>query len=233
MALTVADIEAIAQAAKAHNVKAMEGFMYRFHPQHARVKAIIDSGLIGEVRNTHASFSFTMRPARMYRLAEDVSKGGGAMWDIGPYAIHTSRLWFNEQPKSVVAMAKYVESGADITTSGIINYGDGKFAHFDVSFERTRQSEYTIVGTKGGIKCHTTWQLPGDTPVISWWTEDGKAAEERLPAANHFNLEIEHFSDCVLSDKAPLLSLEDAKANCALIVATLASAASGSLIKLG
>jgi predicted dehydrogenase len=154
------------------------------------------------------------------------------MWDIGPYAIHTSRLWFNQQPKSVTAMAKYAASGADITTSGIINFGEGMHAHFDVSFERSRQSEYIIIGTKGGIKCQTTWQLPGDVPILSWWTEDGKATEERLPPANHFNLEIEHFSDCILSDKAPLLTLADAKANCALIVATLASSASGQVVKL-
>jgi len=233
MALAVAAIKAIEQAAKVRNIKVMEGFMYRFHPQHARVKEIIDSGVIGEVRNTHASFSFMMRPARVYRLAESVSKGGGAMWDIGPYAVHTSRLWFNEPPKSVIAMAKYAESGADISTSGIINYGNGKFAQFDVSFECSRQSEYTIVGTKGGIKCHNTWQLPGDVPVISWWTEDGKATEERLPAANHFNLEIEHFSDCVLLDKAPLLTFADAKANCGLIEATLQSAERGEVVNLG
>ena len=80
MALTVADIDAIAEAAARHKVKVMEGFMYRFHPQHARVKALIESGLIGEVRSVRSSFSFMMRPARLYRLAEDVSRGGGAMW---------------------------------------------------------------------------------------------------------------------------------------------------------
>ncbi|MDP3777665.1 Gfo/Idh/MocA family protein [Methylotenera sp.] len=232
MALTVTDIKLIERAAKVHNIKVMEGFMYRFHPQHSRVREIVDSGVIGEVRNTHASFSFMMRPSRIYRLAETVSKGGGAMWDIGPYAVHTSRMWFNELPKSVLAIADYSESGADVTTTGIINYGDGKFSQFDVSFERTRQSEYTIVGTKGVIKCHNTWQLPSDEPVISWWTEDGKIIEERLLAANHFNLEIEHFSDCVLSNKAPLLSFADAKANCELIEAILHSAASGKVVSL-
>jgi hypothetical protein len=38
-----------------------------------------------------------------------------------------------------------------------------------------------------------------------------------LPKANHFNLEIEHFSDCVLNDKAPLLTFADAKGNCKAI----------------
>lgn len=232
MALSVADIDAIETAARRYKVTVMEGFMYRFHPQHARVREIIASGLIGDIRSVRSSFSFMMRPARMYRLAEHVDRGGGAMWDIGCYAIHALRMFFDQPPLSVMAMAKYVESGADISTSGILDYGDGKFAQFDFSFERARRCEYEIVGTQGGLKCHVVWQLPGDVPVISWWTEDGRQGEERLPASNHFNLEIEHFSDCVLKGKEPALSLDDARENCLIINAALQSAATGVAVKI-
>lgn len=232
MALTVTDIEAIKASANQRNVTVMEGFMYRFHPQHTRVQELIRLGIIGEIRSVHASYSFMMKPARIYRLIESVENGGGAMWDIGCYAIHSARMFFDEAPLAVTAVAKYVESGADITTSGIIDYGAGKFAHFDFSFERARRCEYEIIGTKGGIKCHTVWQLPGDVPVLSWWTEEGRQCEERLPADNHFRLEIEHFSSCVLTGNKPLLPLEDAKANCQVIVAALQSAAQGRVVRL-
>jgi D-xylose 1-dehydrogenase (NADP+, D-xylono-1,5-lactone-forming) len=232
MALTTEDITKIELAAVLHGVKVMEGFMYRFHPQHGRVKAIIDSGAIGEIRHTHSSFSFFMGPSRLYRIEKDTLSGGGAMWDIGPYAIHTARLWFDEQPKSVMAFSDFSVSGADTSTSGVINYGGGKFAHFDVSFEKSRQSEYTIIGTKGGIRCHTTWQLPGTLPVITWWGEDSILIEERLEARDHFVLEIEHFSNCILQHTSPLLTLSDAKQNCALIVAALKSATTGSEVFL-
>lgn len=231
MALTVAAIEAIAIAASEQNVTVMEGFMYRFHPQHARVQELIQSGLIGDIRSLRSSFSFMMRPARMYRLVENVDNGGGAMWDIGCYAIHCARLFFDQQPLAITALSKYIESGADVTTSGIIDFGDGKFAHFDFSFERARRCEYEIIGTKGGIKCHNVWAMPSDVPVVSWWTEDGQHAEEQLPPANHFQLEVEHFSQCVLEGKAPLLSLEDAKNNCQLVVAALQSVAQQQIVK--
>jgi predicted dehydrogenase len=232
MALTVADIEMIKAAALQHKVTVMEGFMYRFHPQHARVRELIASGLIGELRSVRSSYSFMMRPARMYRLTESVENGGGAMWDIGCYAIHSARMFFEQPPVAVTAVAKYVESGADIATSGIIDFGDGKYAHFDFSFERARRCEYEIIGTKGGIMCHNVWCMPGDVPLLSWWTEDGRQGEERLLAANHFRLEIEHFSACVQNSNAPALPLDDAKANCQVIVAALQSAACGQLIKL-
>jgi predicted dehydrogenase len=232
MALAAADIDAIAIAARRYNVTVMEGFMYRFHPQHARVLELIRSGLIGEIRSVRASYSFTMRPARMYRLTENIARGGGAMWDIGCYAIHSLRMFFEQAPLSATALAKYVESGADIAGSGILDFGDGKYAHFDFSFERARRCEYEIVGTKGGVKCHIVWQLPGDVPVVSWWTEDGRQGEERLPAADHFRLEIEHFSDCVLNGKEPALSLQDARDNCRTIAAAIRSAAEGRVVEL-
>lgn len=232
MALTVTDIDAIAAVANAHKLTVMEGFMYRFHPQHERVKELLASGCIGEIRSVRASYSFMMRPARLYRLADSVERGGGAMWDIGCYAIHALRMFFEQAPVAVTALSNYAESGADITTSGIIDYGAGKFAHFDFSFERARRCEYEITGSKGGLKCHTVWQLPGDVPVISWWTEDGFSGEERLPAHNHFRLEIEHFSASVLNGTLPALSLDDAKGNCQIIVAALQSAAEGRVVSL-
>jgi D-xylose 1-dehydrogenase (NADP+, D-xylono-1,5-lactone-forming) len=236
MALTVADIEKIEQAALKNNVKVMEGFMYRFHPQHARIQEIVASGLIGDVLSARASYSFLMRPARMYRIASGTEQGGGAMWDIGPYAIHSLRWVMGlgvgvsdvkpAEPKSVIAHAKLNEVGADIVTSGVLDFGCDKegralFGHFDLSFERSRKSEYEIIGTKGWVKCHAAWVFQNDVPVISWATEDGKYAEERFAPSNHFNLEIEHFSDCVLNNKPTHLTFTDAKANCKAIEAVL------------
>lgn len=223
MALTVADIDAIEAAAKANNVIVMEGFMYVFHPQHDFVRSLIELGKIGEVRTVKTAFAFPMKAARTYRITRDIEHGGGAMWDIGPYAIHTARLWFEHEPSAVMAMGKLNEHGADVSLSGIFDFDDGCFAHFEMSFEHARRSEYEIIGTLGGIKCNVVWQHHADEPVISWWTDVGEQEDVSLPAANHFNLEIEHFTDCVLTGKPPRLSLADARANCVAINAALQS----------
>lgn len=247
MATTLQDIEAIESAALKNKVKVMEGFMYRFHPQHARVQEIVESGLIGDVLSARASFSFLMRQARMYRINRSMKDGGGAMWDIGPYAIHSLRWAMGlgngakngvpAEPKAVIAHAKLNEHGADLVTSGVLDFGvdaEGcaRFGHFDISFERSRKSEYEIIGTKGWVKCHAAWVFQNDVPVISWALEDGKYAEERFAPSNHFNLEIEHFSDCVLNDKPTHLTFADAKSNCTALQASIHAAVSGTKIAI-
>jgi D-xylose 1-dehydrogenase (NADP+, D-xylono-1,5-lactone-forming) len=236
MAITVADIEKIETLAKSKNVKVMEGFMYRFHPQHAKVRELIESGLIGDVLSCRASFSFLMPSARMYRINRSMANGGGALWDIGPYAIHALRWCFGGnkaplEPKSVIAQAKLNEHGADTVMSGVFDFGQdtqgrARYGHFDISFERARKAEYEIIGDKGAIKCHNMWVYPTDDPVISW-EAGGKSETIVLPRANHFNLEIEHFSDCVLNDKTPLLSFADARANCTALRASMDAASRG------
>ncbi len=232
MALSVDDIEKIEAAASKHKVFVMEGFMYQFHPQHARIQRLIDSGIIGDIRSVRSCFSFMMQPARKYRLAETIANGGGAMWDIGCYAIHTARRYFKTPAVAITAMATHTETTADLSCSGIIDYNDGKFAQFDFSFERARRAEYEIIGTKGGIKCHNVWAKSTEMPVISWWTEQGDIKEESLALENHFRLEIEYFIACVFNQTSPAGFFQDAKDNCKMITATLESVALGQKITL-
>lgn len=234
MALKVSDIEAIQQAAANHQVTVMEGFMYRFHPQHQKFIELLNSGLIGEVRTVRSCFSYPMQPARHYRIAIPIEQGGGAMWDIGCYAIHAARFPFqNIQPIAVSAMAKHIENGADISCSGLMDFGEGRYAQFDFGFEHARRAEYEVIGTKGGFKCHNVWAKANELPVISWWTESGQQCQESLPLANHFRLEVEHFSNCVLNHQSPLLTFDDAKQNCQVINAVLDSIKNARVEKTG
>lgn len=223
LALTVADIDTIAAAASQHGCRVMEGFMYRFHPQHQAIQQIITAGTIGEVRSVRSCFSYPMQPAREYRIADTIANGSGAMWDIGCYAIHALRLPYADAcAKSVFAMATHTSSGADLSCCGVIDFADGKYGHFNFGFQQARRAEYEVIGSTGGIKCHNVWAKAADTPVISWWNSDGEFSKT-LPCANHFVLEVEHFADCLLQNKPPMLTLADAADNCRIINAALAS----------
>ncbi len=221
LALKPEEVSAIRKEAERRGLKVMEGFMYRFHPQHRRVWELIGEGLVGEVRAVYATFSFPMVPARLYRISRPIERGGGALWDVGCYAVHAARWFFENGPKRAVGYFKLNQHGADTMDDGLLDFGDGRVAHLRFGFEQARKAEYQIIGTEGGITCHNVWAKPNEIPLISWWQMNGRRGEEVLPPANHFRLEIEHFADSLLNDHEPLLSLSDAEENCRVLNALL------------
>ncbi|MBM3359836.1 MAG: Gfo/Idh/MocA family oxidoreductase [Betaproteobacteria bacterium] len=210
IALHSKEVKALQKAAEKNHVKVMEGFMYVFHPQFDRVKEIISSGLLGDVQYVHSMFSFPIQPARFYRINRSIENGGGALWDIGPYAIHTIRQCFEQNPLSIVAKSHLNEHRADLTTSGIIDFGNNRRAQFDISFECIRRSQFEIFGSKGKLMCHTLWQHENDEALLTLTTDTDGAKNEHIKKANHFTLEIDHFNQCIINNTAPKLSLNDA-----------------------
>src|SRR5690625_2330163 len=85
-ALTTEEVYEIKKACEENNVLFMEAFMYYFHPQHNRVKEIIDTGEIGEVTFMQAGFSFYLaEERRAHNIRMSGEKGGGSIYDIGCY----------------------------------------------------------------------------------------------------------------------------------------------------
>ena len=210
MAIKSEEVKILIKEASKNNVKIMEGFMYAFHPQFDRIINTIKSNILGDINYAHSMFSFPIKPARFYRINRSMENGGGALWDIGPYAIHTIRQCFKENPKRVKAIAKLNEHGADISMSGLIDFGNDKRATFDISFECTRRSEFEAFAPLGRIKCPIVWQPEDKQAKIIINTESSDLTEEVVPAANHFVLEINHFNKIISSDVVSKLSNEDA-----------------------
>jgi len=210
MAINSIDVELLISESIKYNVKIMEGFMYAFHPQFDRINNIINSKILGEINYAHSMFSFPIKPARFYRINRSMIKGGGALWDIGPYAIHTLRQCFKENPRRVIAQAKINEHGADISCTGIIDFGNDKRATFDISFECVRRSEFEAFGTLGKVKCPIVWLSETDPAKITYITDKLGLKEEIVPTANHFNQEINHFNQVIIKNQNPKLSHQDA-----------------------
>src|SRR5688572_856488 len=79
----------------AHQVRIAEAFMVRHHPQWDRVRTLLQSGRIGTVRAVRSVFSFFNDDPADIRNQPDI--GGGALYDIGCYAIVTARFIFETE----------------------------------------------------------------------------------------------------------------------------------------
>ena len=211
IALTKDEVIQITNAAKKHEVQVMEGFMYVFHPQFNFIQQMITSGKLGQIQYAHSMFSFPIQPARYYRINRSMKDGGGTLWDIGPYAIHTLRKIMGGQIKQVNAKAKMNSYQADMSASGILEFTDQRRATFDISFECVRRSEFEIFGDQGRLKCYTVWQHENDEAIISYELDGSTPVIEKIQKGNHFQLEINHFVNCIIKNqKSTKLNMDDA-----------------------
>jgi predicted dehydrogenase len=203
MALNAPEVRAMIGAAESGGVLLMEGFMYKFHPQVEKTLALIREGRIGEVRAVHSSFTFPFeRGSDDYRWSP--AMGGGALYDVGCYALSAARLVFDAEPVSAFAAARLdLATGVDMTTAAVLEFPGGRFAHCDSSFESHFQSRLLVVGTEGTLALDRAFSAKDFDTAIEIVRGDSKEAV-RIPQANMFTLMAEHFGDAALG-KTPLL----------------------------
>ena len=131
-------------------VKLQEAFMYRFHPQWRRVKEIVDSGELGELRAVQAWFSFFNDDRSDIRNVPEW--GGGGLMDIGCYPISISRWLFGTEPDQVAAASyRHPEFGVDVVTSALMRFGDAH-ATFTCSTLTEWGQRLFVEGAEGRIE---------------------------------------------------------------------------------
>ena len=104
----------VIEAVRKHDVFMMEAFMYRCHPQTARLAELIRSGAIGQVRVIQAHFSYNMHGPQNNIRQQNAAAGGGIM-DVGCYTASMSRLIAGAATGQAFAdpIADPARSGAD------------------------------------------------------------------------------------------------------------------------
>jgi len=152
------------ESAKDNNVRLMEGFMFRFHPQHQKVKELIKEGKIGEVKSFNGIFGFPAFPEGDIRY-DNCVYGGGFLNDSGCYPICASRMIFNEEPLRVYCKQNHVSGNnglTDVSGSAILSYENGKTATITYSNGSYYQAKYEVWGTDGVISLDRAYSVPPD-----------------------------------------------------------------------
>ncbi len=213
-------------------VPLMEGFMYRSHPQHKRVRDLIAQDVIGEVVEVRAHLCVDiMSPADPKNIRFSPESGGGSLMDMGCYTVSICRMIFGDEPRSVMANWHVDPSfGVDISAGGVLDFGGGRMGIVSCSFLGNAQGSYTVIGRKGAIEVPRAI-LPGlgtrlGEALIVVADGDGRRREEVLPAVDHYRLMVEDFGDAVLAGTPVPLSPGDSVNNMRVLDAMARSARS-------
>ncbi|MGH2351779.1 MAG: Gfo/Idh/MocA family protein [Chloroflexota bacterium] len=241
------DAERMAGACRRAGVLLMEAFMYRLHPQHARVLELVRQGAIGTPVFVRASFCFNMDAGRRglgdgesNRLAGQRAAGdvrlqaeleGGALMDVGCYAVNAARYVFGAEPVEVSAQQRVDPAfGVDTAFAGVLRFPGERLALIDGSFDAAGPQRYEVGGSGGLVLVERAF-LPGEAPAQIHVTAGGQRRTEEIPAADQYALEADHFARSVRAGQL-LPPAEDGVAQARVIEALYRSADTGQAVRL-
>ena len=187
------------ECSKNNNVRIMEGFMFRFHPQHQKVQELINNKKIGNPDSFYGSFGFPSFPEGDIRYNKEL--GGGFLNDSGCYPICASRMIFDQEPLSVFYHNSIdSKTGVDVKGTSILTYKNNKTASITYANGNYYQAKYEVWGSEGVISLDRAYSVPPDfitkinlqySMETNW---DGRKNEIiKIPAADHFVKMIDTF----------------------------------------
>jgi len=204
-----------------------EAFMYRHHPQTARIAELVREGAVGEPRVIRAAFSFSLSDEENVRMRPELD--GGALMDVGCYCVSGSRLLAGE-PELVHGEQRIGATGVDTTFVGTMRFAGDVVATFHASMELPSRQELEVLGSEGTLLAQAPWRvdLGGDL-----FATRGEGLDRiDVPAADAYRLELEDLAAAVRGEREPLLGREDALGQARAIDALYRSADEGRTIRL-
>lgn len=235
LSMTLAEARGLLPVRQRTGVKIGEAFMIRSYTQWRRLRALLEQGRIGELRSVIAAFSYFNTDAANIR--NQMECGGGALYDIGCYCIHASRLGFGGLPTRVVGIIERDPGfGTDRLTSALLDFPGGQ-AIFTCGTQLIPYQRVHFLGTKGRIEIEIPFNAPKDRPARLFIDETGDIfgggiVTEEFPTADQYTIQGDEFSKAVLEGGEVPVPLEDAIANMAVIEAVFRSAETGGWIKV-
>jgi predicted dehydrogenase len=221
LAITSADAQAMIDVFRAEDRQLMEAFMYRLHPSWIAVREIVSSGRIGRLTAVQTWFSyFNDDPSNIRNIR---AAGGGALFDIGSYAVNLSRMLFAAEPIRVEAsIVRDPVMGVDILTSSILEFADG-VATFTCSTRAEDDQRVHIYGTLGRISIGIPFNIPPDRPTQVFVTAGGDPPVDpdtevlTFEVKDPYTAEVEQFAAAILDGLPMPVPPEDAVANLRVI----------------
>lgn len=171
-AITVnsAQLEECVDIAKDKNLVICDGVTLFHMPLFKKLREIVKSGAIGDVKMVQVNFGSCKEYDVTNRFfSKDLA--GGALLDIGVYAVSFARSFMSSRPDVVLTTANYFETGVDETSGIILKNPEGQMAVIALTMRAKQPKRGVVAGEKGYIEVDV---YPRADKAKIVWTEDGR-----------------------------------------------------------
>lgn len=187
------------EIAKKKGLALHENYMFAFHDQLKRIKEIVDSGELGDVRLYRINFGFPRRAKNDFRYTKAL--GGGALLDCGGYTLKYASMLLGDTAEIAYAHLNYTdEFDVDLYGSAALINKDGETVQVSFGMDNSYKCELEIWGSRSCLTSGRILTAPaGFVPNYTITSNDGTKTEN-LPADDTFYKSLQHFNKCIEDD---------------------------------
>jgi len=222
--------QAMVDACKENNRLLAIGYRCQFVPFHLEMMRLRRENVFGSVKLIEASFGFKIGDPTQWRLKRALA-GGGALMDVGIYALQGTRYVSGEEPIEITAFEtksdrqKFRE--VDESIQWHMKFPSGVMASCSTTYNSNGLNRL-YAGFENG------WALLD--PAYSYGGLEGKTSKGSMdfPQVDHFATEMDDFAQCIMQGKKSKVSGEEGVRDLKLLAAIYESIrGGGKTVKLG
>ena len=233
MAMTVSDCDKMIQTAKANGVKLMVGQVLRYLPVFAKIKEIIDSGVLGEPFSIYISRlgSGSWGNPQHWRMKTETC--GGILYEVSVHELDFMRYIGGDVDSVSAFMGNFLHTDAR-------DYEDT--AHVMIRFKSGGMGTLlagqcsSMGGYDGKIHCQKgTIHFDNGKTLITYKPFDGelvKLEAEDMKTEPGVRREVRYFIEAITEDKEPAIPGEEGRKTIEIVQAAYISASEGREVKL-
>jgi len=233
IALNAQQAQEMVDAFRKANVLLAEAFMYRYHPQHQKVRELLAAGVTGPLNLINVNFTYSLRPDDTTNVRLQPELGGGGLLDVGCYCVNLCRMITGEEPTVVTGQAVYGATGVDEAFVGTLRFPGGVLAHFDCGMRGVFHNSYTLKGPQGGITVDRSFRPIDNGTTTIRVHRPGDAVEViEIPPCDQYQLMVEDFADAVMQGRKVTYDPADSVKNMRVLDALARAAKGEQLVRL-
>jgi len=181
----------LVKTAEKYKKSIMEGYMFLYHPQHLKIKELIEKDLIGKPQLFRSSFGFSLKDKKNFRLKKGM--GGDALLETGGYPLAAMRFFFDTKVENATGFSQYNHDGIEINYKAIIKLKNGIIADIGGSYNQAYECFYELIGTKGIITLDRCYTTPADMRNVITLKIANKQRSVCSISSDHFLNMIDYF----------------------------------------
>jgi predicted dehydrogenase len=206
------------------------GYRCQFEPHHLEAMRFTREKVFGALKFIEAGFGFQIGDPTQWRLRKDLA-GGGALMDVGIYALQTCRYLTGEEPTEIIAQeiktdpVKFAE--VDETISWSMKFPSGVMASVMTTYGFNGTNFFTATCQQGRFGMDPAYNYDG----LKGWTSRPNVKLE-FPAVDHFQAEMDAFASAILNNQPFAPSGEEGLKDLLAIEAIYRSIREGKAVKV-